>query len=847
MKTLDVSSADFLDIAESPSYNRLSFGGASVSFRVPVSRFSSCPFEEGEIIKIVWRGKTLLIGPVINPEHALEGTSESWDIRICDYWWNLSNIQYFVNGRANGIFAEYRYGTGGSGQEKQATANIRDALSGVLDHAIGTARIPIKYDLRIDEGAEIIPFAYSSETYASLLTQIQKWRPNMSAWFEYGADDSATLVIADHAGLPDIVLDMSSVDVSTLSLKARPDLVPPAVGLTCNASVVSQVQRAVAVYPPDATLSQPYVVTAEVDVPGGVKASDTTGQFDPVETGSLGYDTPRMIVRGDKFPTGKAQWAARVKRWAPVLADCANLEVAGNPDIMSITPADAEHRGYSSAAISHELISGQINGKSKRIKWGKVRVDLRVRATNPPETAKQYFPEYGGRNRWIGTLTFEVTTTNVGYASYRVDRAGTVESVSDDSGGPEDGETPGNYDASALYKNFLKAYYESTRALPYDGSATVHDDFDQVCGGRLSITGGLKEWETMRSVIQEISLDLRTGVSDVTVGAAEQISLQDSIDRSRQLAEALRRTAWASTSDGGGSSGGGSDSGGGGSSGADDEVPELPSVGPSVKLLQAQEPPAWGTSAVEVGFQCRLEYGADGSVTGAKVHKGKAICGGAYLSSEVPQGGDNGWISAPSSGEIWLKVKVDKYGKLLSSELSGAGGESNPLDLSLPEEEREDGEYFFHLATIDGNKVKQYLAGEVYLIPKLHGPDQELNLEQGRGITLKKEDKKTVVSANIRNKSSASSGEACIIDEEDPESEAIYLRKIRGQDGILVDVENGVITISGSTPSSENKCSCDYNLSQGESSASNVIRLTNGDQEKGRVEFVSQNGSIIIS
>ena len=35
----------------------------------------------------------------------------------------------YANGRANGIFAEYRRGTGGSGQEKQATANIRDAVS----------------------------------------------------------------------------------------------------------------------------------------------------------------------------------------------------------------------------------------------------------------------------------------------------------------------------------------------------------------------------------------------------------------------------------------------------------------------------------------------------------------------------------------------------------------------------------------------------------------------------------------------------------------------------------------------------------------------------------------------
>ena len=38
---------------------------------------------------------------------------------------------------------------------------------------------------------------------------------------------------------------------------------------------------------------------------------------------------------------------------------CAGLEVAASPKITSITPADAEHRGYSSAAITHELTSGE--------------------------------------------------------------------------------------------------------------------------------------------------------------------------------------------------------------------------------------------------------------------------------------------------------------------------------------------------------------------------------------------------------------------------------------------------------------------------------------------------------
>lgn len=726
MKTLDVSSSEFLDIAESPSYSRLSFGGSSVSFRVPVDRFSACPFEEGEIVKVVWRGKTLLIGPVINPEHSLDGTSESWDIKIHDYWWSLANIQYFSSGRSRGLFASYKYGTDGS-QVKQATAKIKDALAGVLDHAIKTAMVPIKYDLRIDAAAELIPFAYSSETYASLLVQVQKWRPNMAAWFEYGADDSVTLVIADHANLPDVVLDLSAVDVSTLSLKARPDLVPPAVALTCNASIGSNVQRAVAVYPAGASLSQPYVMTAEVDVPGGLNVSDASGQHDPVETGTLGYDAPQMTVIGDKFPTGKAQWLARVKRWVPALADCANLEIAEIPTPAALSITDIEHQGYERDAISHELREGQINGESARIKWGKAKVDVRLRATNPPDSVKQYFPEFAGRtdggDRWIGRLSIEVTTTNVSHARYLMDGKGTVEYL-DNGDGPVDPDNPGDageYNSAALYVKFVESIYKATRAMPYDGSATVHDAFDHVCGGRLSIMGGLREWETMQTVIQEVSLNLQTSVSRIKVGSPKKLSLQDSIDKSRKLAEALRKTseASASTSSGDGSAGGVGPDGGGGSLGPDPDRqrPSLPSVGPSVKVMQAQEPPAMGTSAVEVGFQCRLSYDDSGRVDRAYIRQGKAMYAGNYIGGMLPDGsGSGGWVESPTtSGEVWLKVQLDKDAKFMGSYLSAVGGVSDPVTLMLEFERETPYEYYFHLATIDGNKVIQHQVGTVYL------------------------------------------------------------------------------------------------------------------------------------
>lgn len=471
---------------------------------------------------------------------------------------------------------------------------------------------------------------------------------------------------------------------------------------------------------------QPYVVTAEVDVPGGLNVSDASGQHEPVETGTLGYDAPRMTVRGDKFPAAKAQWLARVKRWVPALADCANLEVANLPTVVPITPADAEHRGYDRNAISHELIGGQINGKSSKIKWGKVKVDVRLRATDPPATAKQYFPEFAGRtdggDRWIGLIPFEVTTTNVAHARYLMDDKGTVEYL-DNGDGPVDPGNPGDdgdYNSAALYVKFTESIYKATRIMPYDGSATVHDDFDQVCGGRLSITGGLREWETMRSVIQEITLDLKTGASDVTVGAAEQLSLQDSIDKSKQLADALRNTsqASASTSSGDGSAGGIGPGGGGviPSPDLDDKKPELPSVGPSVKIGQAQESPAMGTSAVEVGFQCRLAYDDAGKVNEAYIRQGKAMYAGNYIGGMLPEGaGSGGWVKSPTtSGEVWLKVQLDKDAKYMGSYLSAVGGVSDPVTLATEKRETPY-DYYFHLATIDGNKVVQHQAGTVYL------------------------------------------------------------------------------------------------------------------------------------
>ncbi|MCC8092314.1 hypothetical protein, partial [Akkermansia sp.] len=91
----------------------------------------------------------------------------------------------------------------------------------------------------------------------------------------------------------------------------------------------------------------------------------------------------------------------------------------------------------------------------------------------------------------------------------------------------------------------------------------------------------------------------------------------------------------------------------------------------------------------------------------------------------LPEGaGSGGWVKSPvTSGEIWLKIRLDKDAKYLGASLSAAGGVSDPVRLA--EEDRETPyEYYFHLATIDGNKVVQHQAGTVYLLihPGTFGP-----------------------------------------------------------------------------------------------------------------------------
>ncbi len=729
MRTLDLSSSDFLTVAQGASYSRSNFGGASVSFSLPVDRFTACPFTDGEIVKVVWRERTLLIGPVVNPTHDLSADAESWSIEIYDYWWKLENIVFLnLNGsiaRSRGILA-----TRNDDDEVQPVARLKDALGSILTHAINTAGIPISYDLRIDNAAEIIPFAYASESYASLIEKAVRWRPNMASWFEYGADDSITLVIADHAQLEPLTLDIGQVDMDSISLKPRPDLVPPAVGLIANAAVKGQNVRSALAYPLGANLHQPYVVTAEIDVPEGAEIEGEDENGNPVTGIAEGAGTarPRITIQGIPITPLTVD---HLKRWMPDLEELSDLRILNNAQgNMAVTMTEAPRAindagGYYSPLpgeaqfLKYELVEGQISGKPDYLKWQRIILKINIAGKNPPKHLLSLFKypltNFNGEvsRTWRqGVLSLEMVTTNVRKRTILLDPQGsTVGGSPENADDPEaeEGEHTYDYDASRLYLGFMQSYYAATRQMPYDGSVHVLSEIDPVASCKLNITGGLTAWESMATIVQEVKLDLQTGYADLTLGSPVHISLQDAIDKSKQLAELNRKTteAHALTSSGDGT-GGGTD----GDDENDKKKPQLPTQGPSLKILtDTEEKPILGSDWVPTSFQASPIFESDASKTivGAKINGGT-----------VRFGVSTSHVSAYESviGDVYLVCKVNLKTKTITEAFLGSvsyGNTPSPAAWSSTPSESDEGVYTYLIATVSATEVKQHRIGDLDL------------------------------------------------------------------------------------------------------------------------------------
>lgn len=85
------------------------------------------------------------------------------------------------------------------------------------------------------------------------------------------------------------------------------------------------------------------------------------------------------------------------------------------------------------------------------------------------------------------------------------------------------------------YRQALRAFYDATRGVPYEGSVTllrgdVHPA--DMLGKRLKITGRLSEWQDMpRAVVRAVQWDVGTDTVQLSVGAGGTLSFDEQLQR----------------------------------------------------------------------------------------------------------------------------------------------------------------------------------------------------------------------------------------------------------------------------------------------------------------------------
>lgn len=146
----------------------------------------------------------------------------------------------------------------------------------------------------------------------------------------------------------------------------------------------------------------------------------------------------------------------------------------------------------------------------------------------------------GGQLCYCNWFTWTCRTINVKRRKYRADKEGT--DGGDGGGEPPSGSTGGSAEEPTVpdYTAALRDYYDITRVTPWEGQVTALHAIKPrfMVGRKLVISGAREEYLTMDTVVQSVSVDVDGGRTSLRLGAPGHLSLQDMIDRVRQMAAA---------------------------------------------------------------------------------------------------------------------------------------------------------------------------------------------------------------------------------------------------------------------------------------------------------------------
>lgn len=704
---------------ESPTYDWRNFTPAKVSWQqLARNQDESAPYLYKEAVRVVWDGVTVLEGTIRKCDLEQDGNAWRWSVEACDIIQPLEAALCFgAGGGLRGGLAANIAGSGGSGMDIPRIIRIGQAVQRVLEDArkYGLLAADVGIEVAVSPSAWMWDTALGCDMYAGVLRKLLGNRPGMVCWVDYSGA-SPVIRVADGADLPVATLDRVRDRLSSIRLSPRPDLVPPAVGVVLTAGNQAYQSQ---VWPRGASLHQEGCVTVQMAVsPNGQPEQEDPPA--PSESPVWDFTKPVVEVRGDKLPTGTGD--ADRKWWTSQVPELSKVTGAKLGQIKKSLVADvdgSDMSNYSTAESAQRFrhTSGQLSEVCKTIKWSYIELRQVVYTdTKPPKGTEMIFTapprdQGGGKLRYWGWLKWRGRTINTNRRRYRASKSG--ESGADGGGDPPNtggGTPPPPTQEWPDYTAILRDYYEITRTMPWEGAVRSLRSISPInlVGRQLALTGSRREYRSMATVVQGVSVDLAGKTTSVTTGVPAHLSLQDMVDRVQQMGTTQQELDQEQQQDNPVQT-----------LQYDNEAyksPHAPTVGPEGGMVWSEapeQPPAYG-------YQVTLER-AEGSddIAGCRIRPGKLMLNGSYIGTAPAPNSGEWYKSAATAGEIWLDVKFDDHGKLTSTSVAYEQGTVNPISLQLEESSGETFSYSFHLATIRDKEVIQHLLGTIQI--PVHG------------------------------------------------------------------------------------------------------------------------------
>jgi len=463
-------------------------GPDMVTFTAPGTDFDGdALFAYGATVRIKKDSTQWFYGRVISLPRQGSAADEQITYQLAGPWWYLDKCVYqqswkvYDGGLTDTNKSRCILNQNSSGNRITSGAQIEDAVNWAIGKGapITLGTVDPDINLPFDEQTDI--------SCAEVILKMMRWSPDVVTWFDY-----STLTPTFHArkrsNLTAVSLAIGTDDIDQIVITPRYDLQIP--GVVIHYEQTNDV---------DGTTYE----TVTLDTAGTTTAFNTLHCTIELAGYRVTYLTQKIVTEDWPDPlTTKSWWKSHV----PALASIADDD---------ITIHDVFRSGDKARILTEGQVQDWMTGYSAEEDTVTAQADYKER-----DDSDNIVHEHKDQ-----VLKLTVIGTNCSTRTYR--KLGTFEA------------------GESVPTGVAAAVYAAWNQLQYDGNMSLTEDEvsgNIIPGRKLNITGGRASWASMAALVQQITENVDTGQTAITIGPARHLGPDDLVTLLR--ASRTRRPAW---------------------------------------------------------------------------------------------------------------------------------------------------------------------------------------------------------------------------------------------------------------------------------------------------------------